>query len=97
MQLSTLDEIKLLSGGSVLDGNFSADFSAVIVGSFFGLLVVFCAMFNSLLFDCSSITFFRDWNWFLVSIVKLLRASRFLEVFLKFAELISINLSIFLQ
>ena len=52
MQLPTSDETKLLLAGSVLDGNFPLDFSADIVGSFRGLLVVFYAVFNSLLFDC---------------------------------------------
>ena len=49
MQLSTTDETKLLLAESVLDGNFSTDFLADKVGSFRGLLVVSCAMFNSLL------------------------------------------------
>ena len=75
MQLSTSDETKLLSAAFVLDGDFSTDFSAVIIWSFRGLLIISCVMFN-LLFHCSSITFCRGWNWFLFSIVKLLRASR---------------------
>ena len=64
-QFSASDEINILSAGSVLDDYYSADFSADIVGSFAGLLVVSCAMFNSLLFDCSTIAFSRSWNWFL--------------------------------
>ena len=72
MQSSTSDETNVLPAGSVLDGNFSTDFSAVIVASFRGLLVVSYAMFNSLLFDCYSITFSRGSNWFLATIVKLL-------------------------
>ena len=35
------------------------------------ILIVSCAMFNSLLFNCSSVTFSRGWNWLLVSIVRL--------------------------
>ena len=76
MQLSTSYEAKLLSAWSVLDGNFLAKFSAVIVESFRGLLGVSCAMFNSLLFGYFSVTFSRGWNWFLESNIKLLRASR---------------------
>ena len=77
IQFSTSDETKLLSARPVLD-NFWTYSSADIVGSFRGLLVVSCVIFNSLLFDYSSFTISRGWNWFLVSIVKLLRASQFL-------------------
>ena len=76
MQLSTSEETKLLSARPELDGNSSTDLLADKVGLFRGLLVVSCAMFKSFLLNCSSITFSRAWNWFLVSIVKLLRASR---------------------
>ena len=51
MQLSTSEETKLLSSGSELDGNSSTDFLADKVGLFRGLLVVSCAMFNSLLLN----------------------------------------------
>ena len=78
MQLPTSDETKLLLAGSVLDGNFSLDFSADIVGSFRGLLVVFCAVFNSLLLDCPLITFSAGWNRLPVPIVKFLRGSQLL-------------------
>ena len=79
MQLSTPDEIKLFLAAFVLDGDFSTDFSVVIIGSFRRLLIFSCVTFN-LLFHYSSITFCRSWNWFLFSIVKLLRASRFLTL-----------------
>ena len=38
--MSTSDETNLLSAESVLDGDFSTDFSAVVVRSFRGLLIV---------------------------------------------------------
>ena len=46
VRLSLFGETKLLSGGSVFDGNFSLDLLAVIVQSFCGFFVVYCTMFN---------------------------------------------------
>ena len=78
MQLSTSDETKFLSAEWVFDGNFSLAFWEISKRSFLGLSIVSWAMFNSLLFYCHSIAFYKGCNWFLVLMMKFLRASQFL-------------------